>query len=208
MLTHMEPQIIDGFTYSMNLLYLPNNYRSAVLAQLETIRLTGNYQMKMFAAPTPVSTNVSGAGPAQSNSIGLIPAYGQVEQQLSIDPGSYFYGWMFNIIGNDVDGSNFHIRVTDACTETSLSSDYILAALVRENPSAITSTAFRGPCLLAQPRLISDPGLVNVEIYNNSPQNEYAQLTLFCATPRNVAPPYSFDGNPGWHPNTPRGPQY
>lgn len=194
-----EPQIIDGFTYSLNLLYLPNNYRSAALSQLDPIRLTGNYQLKMFAVPSPVSTNVNGAG-GGAVGIGFIPAYGQIEQQLSLDPGSYLYGWVFSALA---DQFNFHILVTDACTETALSSDYILAGLFTPN-----NPPFRGPCLLPQPRLISAPGLVNVEIYNNANEDQLAQLVLFCAVPRPNPPPYSFTDNPGWHPNAERGPQY
>jgi hypothetical protein len=199
----LEPQIVDGFTYSMNLLLLPINYRSAVMAQMETIRLTGNYQHKMFAVPSP-----TGNDPTAANVIGLIPAYGQTEQQLSLDPGTYIWGWMFGV-GIGETAESFHIRVTDACTETALSSDYIFAQLLFEAiVGSATLAAQRGPCLLPQPRLISEPGLVNVEIYNNGSVAASAQLVLFCATPRSGPQPYAFNGNPGWHPNTPRGPQY
>jgi hypothetical protein len=194
-----DPQIIDGFTYSMNLPYLPINYRSAALAQMETLRLTGNYQMKMFAAPSPTGNNPGGTA-----IIGNIPAFGQIEQQLSVDPGSYIYGVLCS-------ASIFHVRITDACTETSLSSDYIQSSLIFQAISApATLAAQRGPCLLAQPRLISEPGLVNIEIYNGASSSQPGQVVLFCATPRPNPPPNSFSGNPGWHPGrqTRGGPQY
>jgi hypothetical protein len=191
--------IMDGFTYSLSRLLLPISYSSAVLAQMETLRLAGKYQAKMFSVPTPANPSTS--------TVGAIPAYSQVEEQIRIDPGSYIYGWMFSINGTGSGTPGVcHINVTDACTETPLSSDYILASLFNLQT---TSTPQRGPSLLAQPRLISEPGLVNVEIYNNSASAIQAQLALFCSAPRSNPQPYAFDGNPGFHPGATSGrPQY
>jgi hypothetical protein len=169
---------------------------------METLRLASSYQFKAYVVPTP--ENPSPGGGANNNPIGDIPAYSQVEQQLSIDPGSYLYGWLLAVITAGGANSNFHIQVTDACTETPIFSDYALGSLFSASPTGIQ----RAPFLLSQPRLISDPGLVNVEIYNNSSSTQAVQLVLFTAAPRPGPQPYAFDGNPGFHHNGKRGPNY
>ena len=198
----MEPQILDGFTHSLSQLLLPISYRAAALSQMETMRLAASFQFKAYVIPTP--ENPSPGGVAGNNPIGLIPAYGQVEQQVSMDPGSYIYGWMFAVTTDVGISGYFHIRITDACTETSLASDYAIAILFSTNPGDLP----RGPFLLPQPRIISDPGLINVEIYNDYASDLEAQLVLYCASPRPGAQPFAFDNNPGFHPSSQRGPQY
>ena len=195
-----QHNIIDGFTYSLNRLLLPINYAVAALAQMETLRLASGYQFKAYVVPQP--ENPFGS----SGETNYVPAYGQTEQQIRIDPGSYLYGWAFYAGSSDNTGL-FHILVTDQCTETPLSSDYILASLL--DISSPFTTTIHAPCLLAQPRLISDPGLVNVEIYNNSSEPIPGQLVLYTAAPRPLPPPNTLVGsNPGWHAGAGKGPQY
>src|SRR5271154_2348858 len=98
-----EPQILDGFTYSLSLLLLPINYRSAALAQMETLRLATTYQCRMYAVPTP--ENPAPGGTRNNNPFGYVPAYGQIEQQLSLEPGSYIYGWMFGTSNQNTRGN-------------------------------------------------------------------------------------------------------
>jgi len=199
-----EPQILDGFTYSMNRLYLPISFSTAALAQMEVIRQAKGYQWKAFPVPSP-----EGVTPSSTVKTNWIPAYGQLEQQVKIEPGSYLYGWSFYAGGSTP--ATFHINVTDACTETPLTSDYLIASLLDCSNDIGHNPIIRGPALLAQPRLISEPGLVNVEIYNNSSEALPGQLVLFCAVPRPSSSPSPYalsPSNPGWDPNGERGPRY
>lgn len=170
----MEP--IDGFTYSMSQLMLPISYRAEAQAQMEILRLAKGVQWSCYVSPPN----------------GPIPAFGQIEYQVSMPAGSYIWGWSFAALTSS--SNNFHILVTDSCTETALSSDYILASLIN------SASSVRRPCILPQPRLISDPGLVNVEIYNNGSSAVLAQLALFCASPFQIPPADSLlTSNPGFH---------
>ena len=187
----MEPQILDGFTHSLSQLLLPISYRAAALSQMETMRLAASFQFKAYVIPTP--ENPSPGGRAGNNPIGLIPAYGQVEQQVSMDPGSYIYGWMFAVTTDVGISSYFHIRITDACTETALASDYAIALFFHSPPIPEICLVVS---LLPQPRIISDPGLINVEIYNDYKSDLEAQLVLYCASPR-PAPNRSPSTTPG-----------
>lgn len=155
------PDPTDAFILSMSQLLLPTSYRAHVLAEMEVLRLARGYQVKMYEAP-PVSGQI-------------IPAFSQLEHQLSVDPGSYLWGWTFSVLSGS--SGPFHILVTDACTETALSADYFVSQMLD------CTAANRWPALIAHPRLISDPGQVNVEIYNGSNAAVICQLVLFTACP-------------------------
>ena len=165
--TIMEHDIVDGFTYSMSLALLPTSYRAHCLAQMETLRRAKGYTARWYTAP--------------NNNDEPISNFSQAKYQINITPGSYLWGISAWFAG-DHDGDIVHILITDACSETQLSSDYELASLFLTGKTTIRAA----PALLPQPRLISEPGLVNIEVYLGAVatgSSESVQILLFTAEP-------------------------
>ncbi len=124
-----------------------------------------------MAEPTAATTT-----PAQT-----VPAYSQIEEQWSVPPGSYLWGWYFSVLS--AEAANFYVQLTDACTETALFADYVNGNIMTPG-----STPVRAPSLLTGARLISDPGKINVEIYNNTSVDVAAQFTGYFAIPIPLPP--------------------
>jgi len=154
----------DSFTLSLSQLISPVQYRAHAIAQMEVLRRANGYQFAAFSSPT--------------RDIKTIPAYSQIEEQWSMTPGSFIWGWNFSVSTAMAGPGNFHVLLTDACTETALFSDYAAVGNI-----AGASTGPRWPFILANPRLISDPGKVNVEIYNNFGSVVTCQFVAFVAQP-------------------------
>lgn len=167
MLTPPErlPDIVDGFLHSASQLYLSSRYRAHGYAQMETLRRAKSYRPLMRLVP--------------DNSLIPIPKFSQLEQQVRVEPGTYLWGMLLCAgTGNGVyTGSekDIHVQITDACTKVPAASDYFLGTQL--------SPSFHHPALLNQPRLIDDPGLLNVELYNRNPADLFVQLALFFAMP-------------------------
>lgn len=150
-MTTIERNLNDGFLYSASLLYLPTTYRASVYAGMEVLRRASGYRTRWYPVPDDFHDPV--------------PAYGQVEQQINILPGSYLWGLTFSApeeLNQDLETTVCHVQITDACTETPLFSDYVKSSNLN------CASNRRNPMLLAHPALIGQPGLIDVEIYNGS----------------------------------------
>ncbi len=157
----IEPfDVVDSFTYTTTLRLLQTQYRAGVLAQMEVLRRAKSYKARFYTAPDSL--------------VEPVLAFGQVETQIRAVPGTYIWGLSLYAATT----TSLKIQVTDTSTEVPLFSDYIQAALMK--PSAAGG---RVPFLLGQPRLITEPGQVNVEIYNDNDTDNIVQLVLFCAEP-------------------------
>ena len=163
-----EPDIVDGFTYSMRTIMNVTNYRSSALAQMEFLRRAQGYTARWYTAPNTIDEPQS--------------QYSQVKYQLNITPGSYIWGistWFPNVAFGEL----VHIMVTDACSELPLFSDYVRGDLLLPD----LGRGANGPMLLPQPRLISEPGSVNVEVYLGKSSSEDGldsiQVVFFTAEP-------------------------
>ena len=164
------PDLVDGFTYSMSMRLLPTTYRALALSQMEPLRRALGYTSRWYTAP---DTNDEPITPGS-----------QAKYQLSIVPGSYIWGLAFSAtVDGEKDQRNvYHVLITDACSELALFSDYVQATNI--SPGYFNKS-LRGPMLLPQPRLISNPGLVNVEVYSGLLDIvAITQLVLYCAEPR------------------------
>jgi hypothetical protein len=156
---------VDGFTYSMSTVLLPINYRACAQAQMEILRKAVGFQFKSYVIPL----QLSGSGESSV----VIPQYSQVELQVSIDPGSYLWGWTFS--SNLIRAA--YIQVTEACTELPLFSDYINGRNIdTENDRKVVS-------ILPNPLLLCAPGVVNVEIYNGLDDDATSTLVLLTSAP-------------------------
>ena len=163
--------IVDGFTHSTSLLYLPTSYRPSVLAQMEVLRQATTYRNRQWCVPETLEQPVA--------------AYGQLEYQLRTQPGAYLWGLAFTApasLNEELENAEsfIHVQITDACTETPLFSDPCTLATMLV-PS--TGPALRNPFLLSQPWLIGDPAHLDIELYNSSDQDITCQLVLFLAEP-------------------------
>jgi hypothetical protein len=168
----VEKPINDGFLYSLSMVYQPIVYRASALAQMEVLRRAVGYRVREYVVPN------SGNNP--------IAAYSQLEQQVNTVAGAYLWGLTFsapfNASGNDP--GNIYIQITDACTESPLFSDYVLASQFNAvAPSDANGWNRRNPPLLAQPLLIGPPGLLDVELYNSASVAIKCQLVLLMAEP-------------------------
>lgn len=152
------PPILDGFVLSASMLYLSTNYRASALAQMEVLRRSRGYRCRHYLVPDADDPE---------NPIG---PFTQIERQVNCLPGSYLWGLCFSAPASlnpfeSVTGY-VHIQITDACTETAVFSDYIYAYQVTCAAPANGSQNRRNPFLFAQPMLVGEPGLLDVEIYN------------------------------------------
>ncbi len=170
----MEPPIVDGFTHSLSTKLLPTTYRAHVLAQMETLRRSSNYQFKLFSAPD--SANAA------------IPAYSQNEYQVKMRPGTLVWGVFLSAFATNAgvvaDLTTSYVQVTDMSTGTPLMSDYELGQVMSGNLNPTPARMYeRYPSLLPGPRLVSGSGQVNIEIYNSGAVGNTYQLVLYCAEP-------------------------
>jgi hypothetical protein len=102
-----------------------------------------------------------------------IGPFSQIERQIQTLPGSYLWGICFSapaslnddLVQAAINGY-IHVQVTDACTETPIFSDYIYSYQIDCASPANGSQNRRNPFIFAQPALIGEPGLIDVEIYN------------------------------------------
>ena len=171
----VERDIVDGFTLSASQLLVPTSYRALILGQMDTLRRASAMRPRHYVAPLQTDEPV--------------PAYKQVEYQISVMAGSYVYGLSFAIQAAQLDFAQYvHVQLTDKYTETPFFSDYARGISFITDPTAAQAVGypvgtFRAPHLLAQPRIICDPGTIEIELYNSSDTDLYCQLCVFVAEP-------------------------
>jgi len=165
------------------MLYLSTNYRASALAQMEVLRRARGYRCRHYLVPDADDNE---------NPIGQ---YTNIERQVQTLPGAYLWGLCFSapelLNPNEVVNGAIHVQITDACTETAIFSDYIYAYQIASAAPANGTQNRRNPFIFAQPALIGEPGLIDVEIYNrmvdgSTPpvgQPLYCQIALLVAEP-------------------------
>jgi hypothetical protein len=163
MLAQVERPVIDGFCLDLTTLFVPGRYIPAALGQLEALRKSGLYRSRWYAVPEEPIT---------------IAAYDTFEQQVRIVPGSYLWG---------ITSAGFIpgmlVRIVEGSTGIPFMSDFMWGQNLAQGTPQVT--------LLTQPRLIVDPGYVDVEISNPFPlaipmpglPEQTPQLVLMCAEP-------------------------
>lgn len=174
-----ETPIVDGFTHSMSMLLLPTTYRALVVAQMESLRRSSNYQFKMHSAPDSANATIQ--------------AYSQNEYLVKMRPGTLVWGMWMSIVpveDEDLNLLEVYVEVTDMSTGIPFISDYeitqMLSSLLNPAPARVFE---RYPFLLGEPRLVSGSGQVTIETYNSGSTPVTVQLVLFCAEPVPVANP-------------------
>lgn len=168
-------QVVDGFSYNTMLMYLPERFFPNALAQLDILRRAANRRARWFVVPDDIDQPIT--------------PYDTLYYQISVAGGSYLWGYQFSSIsatdsaGNPVAtlASDILVQVVDSCTGIPLFQDFANGGGCHAN---FTSRAV--PILLTQPRLVLEPGLVNVQIANRTGNSITCQLLLQFAEPCKV----------------------
>lgn len=163
-------QVVDGFSFNTMLIWQYGRYFPNALAQLDVLRRAVNYRTRWWVIPDDIDQPIQ--------------PYDTLYFQCEVSGGSYLWGYNFtSVSATDPNGapiatmaSDILIQVVDACTGIPLFQDF--------GNGGGCSTNFNArmlPILLTQPRLILEPGLVNVEISNRTANTINCQLLLHFA---------------------------
>lgn len=163
-------QVVDGFSYNTMLLWLQERYFPNALAQLDVLRRAANYRTRWWCVPDDIGEPIQ--------------PFDTYYFQCEVSSGSYLWAYMWasvtatNPAGNPTEttASDLLIQAVDACTGIPLFQDYANGGGCSANFNSRML-----PILLTQPRLILEPGLVNVEIANRTPNTINCQLLLMFA---------------------------
>ena len=170
------PQVVDGFTYNTQLLYLPNRYFPNALAQLDILRRAANLRARWFVVPDDIDQPIA--------------PYDTFYYQIEMAGGSYVYGYQFTALSaldptgapTVANNSDILVQAIDSCTGIPLFQDFVNA-----QGSCNSNFTSRGvPVLMTQARLILEPGLVNVELSNRTANSITCQILILTAEPCKV----------------------
>jgi hypothetical protein len=167
----MLKQIVDGFSYNANLLWLPNRFFPNALAQMDVLRRAVNYRARWFVVPDDIDQPIA--------------PYDTLFYQFQVASGSLFWGWSFASISatnagspTETSASDLLLQLVDNCTGQPLFEDYGNAGGLSSN-----GNAWCFPNLLTQPRLIIGPGTVEAKIANRTANTITCQWLLHFAEP-------------------------
>ena len=159
--------IVDGFMYNTSLLLLQNRFFPFALGEMEIVRRANNLRPRWWCIPDEFGEPIA--------------AYDTFQFQVNVAPGSYLYGMMFNNITNPDLPTDLLVSIVDSCTGIPLFNDFVNCGAIASNGNSKML-----PVLLTKPRLILEPGLVNVEIANRTGATVNCQLVLMFAEPCRV----------------------
>jgi hypothetical protein len=171
----MRNDIVDGFQYNLFLENWTERYYPLALAQLEPFRRARGYRPRWYTVP-------------DKDVFLSVPAYATVEEQVRIAPGSILWGLSICVMQTigmvEMDPSSvLAVQITEGATGLPLFSDFTSAGQLFTQVG-LGLPVDQPPVLLSQPRIIVEPGYVNVEIANITALGiSNAQLLLFCMEP-------------------------
>jgi hypothetical protein len=179
--------IVDGFQYNLYQPNLAERYYPLALSQLEPFRRAKGYRPHWYTVP-------------DADSLGAIPDYATIEEQLRIAPGSWLWGLSVALITSVLPPFPFFaidpsvlimVQVTDGETGLKLFSDFVAAGFIWNQVFGFPPYQWLDNSLhiLSQPRPIVEPGFVNVEISSlnvvgpGTMPIAKVQLVLYCMEP-------------------------
>ena len=168
----MLKQVVDGFSYNTMLTWLPCRYFPNALASMDVLRRAANLRARWFTIPDDIQIPVQ--------------PYDTLYSQFEVAGGSRCWGYNFVSVkettpsGTVIAGVATHVSVqaVDSCSGVPLFQDVANGGGCSSN-----FTARCLPILLTKPRVILEPGLVNVEIANLTGNTITCQLLLMFAEP-------------------------
>lgn len=178
--TEIRRNIVDGFMYDLFLRPSTEQFYPMALAQMEIWRRAAAYRPRWHTIP-------------DADDVANIPAYQTVEEQARIVPGSWIWGASLSCLDPatllPVDPSTrIAIKMMEGGSGVYFTWDYCSGYTYwtkRPYPGALAAANFpHRPCLLSQPRLVLEPGYVNVEMANISTGNLVkCQIVLYVMEP-------------------------
>lgn len=159
--------IVDGFMYNTSLLLLANRFFPFALGEMEIVRRANNLRPRWWCIPDDFGEPIQ--------------PYDTFQFQVNVAPGSYLFGMMFCVVTPDAPVTDMLVSVVDSCTGIPLFNDFVNAGAISSNFNSKNL-----PVLLTKPRLILEPGLINVEIANRTGSTRNCQLVLMFAEPCRV----------------------
>jgi hypothetical protein len=166
----MLKNIEDGWLLNTSIRYLPFRFLPMALGQMEVLRRAHNFRPRQWVLP--------------DNLRDAIPARGQLNRQIRVIPNSYLWGFtVYEFITEGefafipIPAVHLSIQITDEATGAQFGSEF-LTVQNAGFPTGPTTPAVTTPILLTQPRLITDPGLLSVQIANTSDEEALCQLML------------------------------
>jgi hypothetical protein len=156
---------VDGFTLDQGFRNMPFEYPALALGQIELLRKARNLRPKWYQFPTLTGTN---AFPS-------IGARGSYEKQIRVLSGSWL--WAYTMFGA------FSFQVTEQATNRKYAFDYELTQTAVGGQFGAVPGVKSRLCMIGEPWLILDPGLVNVELYDTTAALNMQELVLWFAEP-------------------------
>lgn len=169
---------IDAFVYNPAIRYRPYEYMGLALAGMDVLRRANTYRPKLYCVPDDFNQPIQ--------------AYETVEHQVRVTPNSYVWGLQCNQYSLAdggpgwavIAGANVWIQITDSCNGLVYFSDFARGTAMQTLKGTPTDQRWQHhPHLLTQPRLVLEPGLLAVELANDSAANLRCQLIIFTAEP-------------------------
>ena len=168
----MLKQVVDGFSYNSELLWLPNRFFPNALAQLDVLRRAVNYRARWFVVPDDIDQPIQ--------------PYDTLFYQFQVASGSRFWAWSFASISAVPPGggsvattaADLLLQLTENCTGQPLFQDYAIGSGLSSNGNSRNY-----PNLVTQPRLVIGPGTVQAAIANHTPNTITCQWLLHFAEP-------------------------
>ena len=165
---------IDAFIYNPSIRYRPYEYMGLALAGMDVLRRANTYRPRFYTVPDDFNQP--------------IPAYETTEHQVRVTPNSYVWGLLLNQYSlsdwSVIAAANAWVQITDSCNGLTFFSDFPRGTLGQTLQNVATDQRNqRHPHLLTQPRLVLEPGLLAVEIANDSSVDLRCQLIIFTAEP-------------------------
>lgn len=164
----LRPMIVDAFTYMASKDYrkFHYNFRALALEQMDTLRRARGYRARWYVVPDELNRSLA--------------AYQTYEQQVRVTPGSYLWGWSYAEASLAAVDPIAHLRITEQATNIALMDDFVVGASVG---GGNTGAIIDAPFMLTEPRLVLEPGFLNVEMTNPSGTVSFPQLVLYLAEP-------------------------
>jgi hypothetical protein len=163
---------VDAFTMNPVTRYYPGQFYAGALAQMEVLRRANLFRPRWFVIPDDFNQPLT--------------PYGTLEYQIKVGPASYLWGYRFvqvNADWGEVEPANVFLQMTDSCTGIPLLSEFVGGKSAALYQTAPQNRGSQVPYLLTQPRLILEPGLVNVELSSTSAEDVSCQLLVLFAEP-------------------------
>jgi hypothetical protein len=169
----MLSAIADGFTLHPGMIEIPGRYEPMAIAQLELLRRSKTYRPYWVRVPEGSQT---------------VGAFGSFQYQVHLKPGSWLYGLQLTVLDVldqpvlSMNSAVLSIQITETYSGAQLFSEHSRTQpLCNQCWFGDTSRLQFFP--LAEPKVIIDPGDLDIDVCNLTDLARKWELILFTAEP-------------------------